>query len=535
MLDLHGYNVYAMEREGRNLSGRGGSMAKSTRSAVSGDSMRQLGHIAQLVRTSRNPSATLDRVLPTLTQLLGARSGAVVLTDVFARRQHEWASGDDQRQVIQMGRELVDGIEAHGEASARHAALPGAPSDQASMGMVLSTPLTGVQEAVGVMVFFCPAQPALQLETALTCLNVAGNVLGCLVQSAHLHERLKARPDTADDPSAQASTGYNPDQIVGQSPRMKTIMHEIQQAANSRSTILLRGESGTGKELVARALHRQSPRRQQPFVKLNCAALPETLLESELFGHEKGAFTGAVKTRRGRFELADSGTLFLDEIGDMSLAMQVKLLRVLQERNFERVGGHRPISVDVRIVAATNVNLEDAVRHRRFREDLYYRLHVVPIVMPSLRERREDIPSLVGHFLARFNSENRRNLKISSAAMDLIVSYDWPGNVRELENCVERMVVMTRRDIVAPEDVPLSMGPGTALLVAEDEPQPSEPESRSAPLPKAVADIERERLVEALQTSGGVQTRAAVLLGITPRQLGYKLKKYHIAPKTLIG
>jgi Nif-specific regulatory protein len=316
---------------------------------------------------------------------------------------------------------------------------------------------------------------------------------------------------------------------------MKAIMHEIQQAANSRSTILLRGESGTGKELVARALHKLSARRQQPFVKLNCAALPETLLESELFGHEKGAFTGAVKTRRGRFELADNGTLFLDEIGDMSLAMQVKLLRVLQERNFERVGGHRPISVDVRIIAATNVDLEEAVRHRHFREDLYYRLHVVPIVLPSLRERREDIPSLVGYFLARFNAENRKHLKISSAAMDLIVEYDWPGNVRELENCVERMVVMTRRDIVAPEDVPLSMSLSPPPLAAVAEAPAPSPETRSSTLPKAVAEIERERLVEALQTSGGVQTRAAMLLGITPRQLGYKLKKYRIAPKTLIG
>ena len=535
MLDLHGYNVYAMGTRNQNLLFKGGSMAKSTDPVLSTDSMHGLEHIAQLVRTSRNPFATIDRVLPALTEVLGARGGAIVLSDVFSKRQHEWASGDDQRQIIQMGRELVDGVEAHGQASARHTALPGAAPGRAPEGMVLSTPLTGVQEAVGVMVFFCLAQPAQQLETALTCLNVAGNVLGCLLQTANLQERLKAQADAANGPAAQLSAGYNPDQIVGQSDSMKSIMHEIRQAANSRSTILLRGESGTGKELVARALHKQSARRQQPFVKLNCAALPETLLESELFGHEKGAFTGAVKTRRGRFELADSGTLFLDEIGDMSLAMQVKLLRVLQERNFERVGGHRPISVDVRIIAATNVDLEDAVRHRRFREDLYYRLHVVPIVMPSLRERREDIPSLVGHFLARFNSENRRSLKISSAAMDLIIGYDWPGNIRELENCVERMVVMTRRDIVAPEDVPLSMGPGTVPLVAEAALQPSPSEGRSAPLPKAVADIERERLVEALQTSGGVQTRAAMLLGITPRQLGYRLKKYRIEPKTLIG
>ena len=510
-------------------------MAKPADAATLNGAMQQLEQITHLVRGSRNPFATLDRALHTLTDALGARGGAIVLADASPKRQQEWACGDDQRQIIQMGRELVDGVEAHGEATARHTVLPGAGAGRAPEGVVLSTPLTGVQQAIGVMVFFCLKQPAVPLETALTCLNVVGTVLGCHLQTANLQERLKAH-ETASDAAAGLAASYNPDQIVGQSPRMKAIMHEIQQAANSRSTILLRGESGTGKELVARALHKLSARRQQPFVKLNCAALPETLLESELFGHEKGAFTGAVKTRRGRFELADSGTLFLDEIGDMSLAMQVKLLRVLQERNFERVGGHRPISVDVRIIAATNADLEEAVRDRRFREDLYYRLHVVPIVLPSLRERREDIPSLVGYFLARFNAENRRGLKISSPAMDLIVEYDWPGNVRELENCVERMVVMTRRDIVAPEDVPLSMSlnpaPPPAVAAA---PAPAPPEARSSTLPKAVAEIERERLVEALQTSGGVQTRAAMLLGITPRQLGYKLKKYRIAPKTLIG
>src|SRR5438128_2783540 len=231
---------------------------------------------------------------------------------------------------------------------------------------------------------------------------------------------------------------------------MKTIMQEIEQAARSRSTICVPGEGGTGKELVARALHRFSERSEQPFVKLNCAALPESLLESELFGHERGAFTGAIKTRRGRFELADHGTLFLDEIGDISLATQIKLLRVLQERTFERVGGSRSLTVDVRIVAATNADLEEAMRVRQFREDLYYRLHVVPIVLPPLRERKEDIPLLVGHFLQRFNAENRKALKISSAAMDLIVGYDWAGNVRELENCIERMVAMSMREVVVP-------------------------------------------------------------------------------------
>jgi Nif-specific regulatory protein len=328
-----------------------------------------------------------------------------------------------------------------------------------------------------------------------------------------------------------AQSPYDPDRIIGESPSIKAVLHQVQQAANSRSTVLLRGESGTGKELAARALHRLSPRSHQPFVKLNCAALPESLLESELFGHERGAFTGAVKMRRGRFEMAHRGTLFLDEIGDVTPSTQVKLLRVLQERTFERVGGSRPISVDVRIIAATNANLEEAVRARRFREDLYYRLHVVPIVLPPLRERKEDIPLLLGHFLQRFNGENHKHLKISSAAMDLIVGYDWPGNVRELENCVERMVVMARRDIIAPEEVPLPVSIHRPAAFV----RPPLAGSEVATLPREIADIERERLIEALQRCGGVQTRAATLLGITPRQLGYRLRKYHIDPHSVLS
>ena len=300
----------------------------------------------------------------------------------------------------------------------------------------------------------------------MTLLELTGTYLGLYLQTTGLQERLKTLTEPGEAVSVGLPLHYDPDRIIGHSVSIRAIMQEIQQAARSRSTVLLRGESGTGKELVARALHKRSERHPQAFIKLNCAALPESLLESELFGHERGAFTGAVKTRRGRFELADKGTLFLDEIGDISPATQVKLLRVLQERTFERVGGSRSITVDVRIIAATNADLEEAVRMRRFREDLYYRLHVVPIVLPPLRERKEDIPLLVGHFLQRFNAENHKALKISSPAMDLIVGYDWPGNVRELENCIERMVVMARREIIAPRGRPPPDQPAYASTAA---------------------------------------------------------------------
>jgi Nif-specific regulatory protein len=437
-----------------------------------------------------------------------------------------------QQQIIQVGQELVDGIEAQSTATARHTRLAGGAERGSPEGVVLSVPLRGVQQVGGVLVLFCPPLPPSDVDLALALLNTTGSTLGLYLQTTALQERLKALHEPGTAPSPRGQPPYDADRIIGDSAPIRAVLHQVQQAANSRSTVLLRGESGTGKELVARALHRLSPRSHQPFVKLNCAALPESLLESELFGHERGAFTGAVKMRRGRFEMAHRGTLFLDEIGDVTPATQVKLLRVLQERTFERVGGSRPITVDVRIIAATNANLEEAVRARRFREDLYYRLHVVPIVLPPLRERKEDIPILLGHFLQRFNTENHKQLKISSAAMDLIVGYDWPGNVRELEHCIERLVVMARRDIIAPEDVPLPVSIHQRPVALAS---PSLMASEDATLPREIADIERERLLEALQRCGGVQTRAAALLGITPRQLGYKLRKYRINPRSVLS
>ena len=491
--------------------------------------IHQLEHTVHVVSNARHPAVALERVLQLLGETLGAQGAAVTLTEEAPRAVQGCGWGAYQRQIMQVARELRDGISVQASATARHTRLPGTTDRPAPEGMLLTVPMRGAQVVVGVIVLFCPLSSAAELDATLAFLHTAGSCLGFYLHNVQLQERLKAL-DTERLTSHTGSPGsYDPHRIIGDSMAMKTVMLQVEQAARSRSTVLLRGESGTGKELIARALHKLSERGAQPFVQLNCAALPENLLESELFGHERGAFTGAVKMRRGRFEMADTGTLFLDEIGDISPAMQVKLLRVLQERTFERVGGNRSITVDVRIIAATNVNLEEAVRARQFREDLYYRLHVVPIVLPPLRDRKEDIPLLLGHFLQRYNAENRKNLKISSAAMDLIVGYDWPGNVRELENCIERMVVMARRDIVAPEEVPLPVslyGSTTAQAII-----PSV--TGVASLTRTVEELERERLSDALQRCGGVQSRAAALLGITPRQLGYKIKKYRIDPRRL--
>ena len=253
---------------------------------------------------------------------------------------------------------------------------------------------------------------------------------------------------------------YRFDGIVGDSRKMQEVFKIVERVASSNATVLVRGESGTGKELIARAVHYNSPRRDKPFIAVSCAALPETLLESELFGYEKGAFTGAVGQKAGRFELAHRGTLFLDEIPDISPAMQVKMLRVLQEREFERVGGTKPVRVDVRLLAATNRDLEQAVANGEFRPDLYYRLQVIQIFLPPLRERREDIPALVEHFIEKFNKENGKNIKfVSPEAMDLLMKYNWPGNIRELENAIERGVVLADAgsELITPDLLPISV------------------------------------------------------------------------------
>ena len=297
--------------------------------------------------------------------------------------------------------------------------------------------------------------------------------------------------------------------------RMQEAINVAARAAGSRATILVHGESGTGKELLARAIHYASPRRRGPLVAVNVAALPETLLESELFGHERGAFTGADRERRGRFELADGGTLFLDEIGDLPRSTQVKLLRVLQEQAFERVGGTRTVKVDVRLIAATHRDLEAMVREGEFREDLFFRLNVVSIALPPLRERREDIPLLVDHFLRRFAEEGKAR-SVSREAMDLLLKHDYPGNVRELENLVHRAVVLARDEVVVTSDLPLHLGDLRPETKGGDE----------APFNERVEAFEKALILEALDRSGGVQTRAAAALGMTERHLRYKLKKY---------
>ena len=309
-----------------------------------------------------------------------------------------------------------------------------------------------------------------------------------------------------------------PDQIIFRSVAMEEVINLVGRVAQSRATVLIQGESGTGKELIARLIHDLSPRAEKPMTIVNCAALPENLLESELFGHEKGAFTGATGTRLGRFEEADGGSLFLDEIGELSNTVQVKLLRFLQEREFQRIGGNRTFQSDVRIISATNRNLEERMKEGEFREDLFYRLNVVGITIPPLRERKEDLIPLMDHFLKRFSAENNRKIKgVSSKARDLLMKYNYPGNIRELENILERAVVIARGDYIETADLPFSAVEGNGS---------GNRNWKRGTLKDAMAFLEQEMVRESMAETGNHQTRAARILGISERMLRYKLKKY---------
>ena len=328
---------------------------------------------------------------------------------------------------------------------------------------------------------------------------------------------------------AQVSNRYGFHNLIGKSRAMQEIYSKIEHVADSRTTVLITGESGTGKELVARALHFNSSRRDRPFVALNCAALPETLIESELFGHEKGAFTDAQTRRVGQFELAHGGTLFLDEIGDLSPATQAKLLRVLQEREFTRIGGIQPVRVDVRIMAATNKNLEDLLTRKTFREDLYYRINVVSLYLPPLRERREDIAPLANHFMVkRLEEDQRPPQEFSKEAMELLCKYPWPGNVRELENVVEQALIWSNGGLISSEHLPNTLKTETRSDSLREETL-----SGRLSLEKAVLEFEREIILDALKRTDYVQTHASALLGISRRMLKYRMDMLGISRSSI--
>jgi len=366
------------------------------------------------------------------------------------------------------------------------------------------------------------ADPKNEFDANVRLLNVVATMVA---QAVKLNKLVKSNRRQLSEENArlrrELKNHFNIHNMVGTSNSMKEVYRLIEQVSNSNATVLLRGESGTGKDLVAHAIHYNSLRADKPFVKVNCTALPDTLLESELFGHEKGAFTGASERKLGRFERAHGGTLFLDEIGDFTMNLQVKLLRVIQFKEFERVGGMETIKTNVRIVVATHKNLEEQIKEGLFREDLYYRINVFPIYMPPLRDRKDDIMLLADYFLERIATENNKDIsRISTPAIEMLTRYHWPGNIRELENCIERAVLLCNEDVIRSEHLPPSL-----QMIKKDE------SVARRSLNEIIENKERELIVDALKKFDSQQRKTARELGISERILGYKIKKYNIHPK----
>jgi Nif-specific regulatory protein len=394
-------------------------------------------------------------------------------------------------------------------------------------GPFVGTPIRMGARIVGVLA----AQPNVRdpalIEERARFLAMMANLIGQVVRlSWTMAEERQHLVRERDRLLQEVSRQYGFDNIIGRSAAMRRVFEQVRAVAKWTTTVLIRGESGTGRELVANAIHYNSSRAERPFIRLNCAALSDSLLESELFGHDRGAFTGASEHRVGRFEQADGGTLFLDEIGDISAPFQAKLLRVLQEGEFERVGSSKTRTVDVRIIAATNRNLEEDVAEGRFREDLYYRLNVMPIYMPPLRSRLEDVPELARFLTDRVSQRQQRPLRLTDCADRLLMQHDWPGNVRELENCLERAAVMAEGDLIDRK----------ALILAGLEEKII---SRGGDLVRQPASLndpdldERERIVAALEHAGWVQAKAARLLGMTPRQIAYRIQQFNITVRKI--
>jgi Nif-specific regulatory protein len=377
-------------------------------------------------------------------------------------------------------------------------------------------------KTVGALSMDKQAEASDDLEANIRLLNVIATMVAQAIKLNKLVEsdRKQLREENVRL-RRELKNHFNINNMVGTSNAMKEVYRLIEQVSNSNATVLIRGESGTGKDLVAHAIHYNSFRADKSFVKVNCTALPDTLLESELFGHEKGAFTGAAERRLGRFEIAHGGTIFLDEIGDFSLNLQVKLLRVIQFKEFERVGSLETIKTNVRIVVATHKNLEEQIKEGLFREDLYYRVNVFPIYMPPLRERKDDIMLLADYFLEKAAAENNKDIsRISTPAIEMLTRYHWPGNIRELENCIERAVLLCNDDVIRSEHLPPSL-----QMIKKTEPVAQ----RS--LTEIIENKERELIVDALKKFDGNQRKTAKELGVSERILGYKIKKYNIFPK----
>lgn len=495
-----------------------------------------LYEIARALGASLDLRASLHSALDILATKLGMTRGTItILNPVVSELQIEVAHGLTAEARKRGRYKLGEGITGKVVESGQPVVVPRISEEPLFLNRTRSrgglakqdisficVPIKAARKTVGALSVDRLFQTDVSLDEDLRLLTIISSLIAQTVTKIQtmekekellINENLELRHRLTDK--------YSISHIVGNSSRMKEVYGMISRVAGSNATVLIRGESGAGKELVAHALHYNSRRAHNPFIKVNCAALPETLIESELFGHEKGAFTGAIHQKRGRFELAEGGSIFLDEVGELSQNIQVKLLRVIQEHEFERLGGTQTIHCDVRIIAATSKNLEEALRRGTFREDIYYRLNVFPIHIPLLRERRTDILLLAEHFLERFCRENNKKIRrISTPAIDMLMQYHWPGNVRELQNCMERAVLVCDEEVIKSCHLPPTLQtPGSSSTHSH------------LSLAEAVDNTEREMIIEALKETRGNQSQAAQYLDTSLRILNYKIHKYGLDPK----
>jgi len=484
----------------------------------------RLKEISNWVSSVLDLDHLLELIIDSATRMMKAKASSLLLLDPKTRKLYfKVATGEKKEEVRKYEIDMGQGIAGYVAEKGEPLLIPDVTKDprwykviSESTGFetrsIACVPMEMDGEVIGVVEIIDKEDGSPILEKDMNTLTVFAQLASLAISNARKFDQFKKENQ---DLKEELETKY---QIIGDSPVFQKVLSDAFKVANSKTTTLLVGESGTGKELLARLIHRAGPRKDRPMIILNCAALPETLLEAELFGYEKGAFTGALARNAGKFELADEGTIFLDEIGEMTPGMQAKLLRVLQEGIFYRVGGSKPISVDVRVISATNRNIAEEVAEGRFREDLYYRLNVVRITIPPLRERKADIPLLANYFLEEFSLEKGSpGMKISDQAMKKILEYDWPGNVRELRNALERAVVMGNGQEVLPEDLPI-----TGIKTA-----PSGLEF-GLTLKEALDHFKKEFVTLNLQNTGGNRSKAAKVMGIQRTYLSRLISKYNI-------
>lgn len=500
------------------------------------DELSLLFSVSQILDQSMDMKQVITPILQELADRMGIVRGAITLLDrksgeIFIESAIGMSHTEKEKgryrlgegitgKVVQTGMPITVPRIADDPSFLNRTGSRKAESDQNLA--FICVPIKLGNETIGAFGVDIPSAEAVALGDSLRLVSIVSSMIAQAMKiRLQVTEEKRQLQEENNRLQGELKDRFRPSNIIGNSKSMQDVYDLVAQVSKSDATVLIRGESGTGKELVAQAIHYNSLRSTKPFIKVNCAALPESVIESELFGHERGAFTSAIATRKGRFELAHGGTIFLDEIGDLSPATQVKLLRVLQEKEFERVGGNETIRVNVRVIAATNRNLEELMAKEEFREDLYYRLNVFPVHLPPLRDRKTDILLLTDHFVEKYAESNHKAIRrISTPAIDLLTAYHWPGNVRELENCIERAVLLTTDEVIHSHHLPPS------LQSAE-----SSNTSLGDTLEEALDKLERELLQDALKSTKGNMAKGAKLLGLTERKMGLRVSKYQIDPR----